>query len=67
LAKALNKYNAHPEWVAIKTMREENYEKRVLRLESLKRAMKGNGDIFLDKKITVHSTRFDRDFVSLHK
>jgi hypothetical protein len=48
-------------------MREENYEKKVLRLESLKRSMKKNGDIFLDKKITINSTRYDKEFVSLRK
>jgi hypothetical protein len=48
-------------------MREENYEKRVLRLETLKRAMKKDDDIFLDKKITIHSTRYDKDFVSLRR
>jgi spermidine/putrescine transport system ATP-binding protein len=67
LSKALNKYSLHPEWIAIKTMREENYQKKVLRLETLKRAMKKNGDVLLDKKITNTSTRFDREFVALHK
>jgi hypothetical protein len=48
-------------------MREENYQKKVLRLETLKRAMKKNGDVLLDKKITNTSTRFDKEFVSLRK